>query len=270
MADDRHPRVTFRLGLRGVERPAHRHRDAEQVEVVGGDDQRRHRHGSVAPLPVDLDFDLVAGDALERAVLVEVAPLGVGHVAPRLHLDVDELIRAGGGGLREQQRVGEAEYRGVGAHGDGDRKDGGQQQERLTHERPQRVAEVLRQVREERDAAHVAALFLDAPDRPERAQRRRAGFVRAHPGRDVLGGLLVHMEIDFRPQGPIEIRPARERPQAQPEPIDPPAHAELLSGPCPTASRYSASRTTSPIAVDNRSQASSSRASCFRPAAVNE
>ena len=55
-------------------------------------------------------------------------------------------------------------------------------------------AKVLKQGVDEAHAPGVAAFFLDLLDAAKTAQRRVAGFLRAHPRRNVLLDLLFQME----------------------------------------------------------------------------
>ena len=240
----------------------------------------------------------MAGNPRERAAVVQFSPLPVRDVAVPVHPDVHELIRPVRRRHREEELVREIEDRGVRTDGYGNRERRRQDQERLTRERATRVAQVLQEVRQEGHATGIPALFLDAGGRTERSHRSGASVRGAHPGGDVLGSLFVEVQLNLATQRSVEITATRQRTQPQRDSIDPSMHclngglrpaalpgAVARRARCPrrsggcargapgqfhTVDDYSTSRTTRPMPVDSRSQLSSSRASCFRPAAVNE
>jgi hypothetical protein len=106
------------------------------------------------------------------------------------------------------------------------------------------------------DASGVAAALFDGVDVTEGAKRGAPGLGGRHAGRDVLVDLLFEVDEDLRLHGAIDVLTPEERAQPQAQPVECATH------------RY-ASLTTSPMAADRRFQLSSSRSSCFRPAAVS-
>ena len=184
-------------------------------------------------------------------------------------------LRSVRGGRGEQQLVDQREddaaRRGRGA--DGQR--GREEEQRLVRQRAQRVAEVATEVFEERDAPRVPALLGDPRGRTECPNRGDARLGRIHAAGDVLGDLFVEVKLNLALQRLVHVRSANQRPHAKAYPINPSLHQRpsflrpLTTPYDPFDVDHSASRTTRPIAFDSRSQLSSSRASCFRPAAVS-
>ena len=252
--------IAFGLRFRRREAPPLTHRRTDDVEEVGGNDHRVQADTLLRSLPVDADLDVEAGQTAQRSALLELAPLQMRDVAAAAHLDVHELIRAPCGRHREHQLVGQAEDGRIGAdrHGNGDH--GCNQQHRLPHERAQRVTQILRDVFEECDAARIATLLFDESHRTEHADRRRACVGRAHARSDVLVNLLLQVQLNLTLQRRLHAVPVKERREAKAQAVNQSRHG---------CAPYSASRTTRPMAVESRSQLSSSRASCFRPAAVS-
>ena len=121
-------------------------------------------------------FDVVAREAGQHAAFVQRAPVAIRHVTAVREANVDEFVRRARIGHRQQQFARQAEDQRVGADADADRRGGGEDQQRLLEERSKAIAQVLRQVLDERDAARVAAGILDRRDRPEprRASARAA------------------------------------------------------------------------------------------------
>ena len=104
------------------------------------------------------------------------------------------------------------------------------------------------------------------PDWAERAERRGARLRRAHARGDVLVNLLLQVQLDLALQRGVDAVSTEEGREPKAQSIDQSRHGVYSAF---LSASYSASRTTRPMAVDSRSQLSSSRASCFRPAAVS-
>ena len=220
MADHDDGGVELRLRLPRREPATERHRHADHVEEIP-----RHRHGDqvdrpIGSAPVGGGLDIEPGQATEGLPLFERAPLTMRDVAAAAEPDVHETVGTNRGRRREQQLAGEAEDRGVGRDRDADGQHRGRQQQRLTDQRAQRVAQILEEVLHERDAAGVAALLLDEARRAEGAQRGRARLGRRHACRHVLVDLLLEVERDLLLQRLLGVPGAKQRRQAQANLVD--------------------------------------------------
>ena len=220
MADHDDRGVELGLGLPRREAAPELHRHADHVEEIP-----RHRHGDQVdrPLrsaPVGGGLDIEAGQAAEGLPLVERAPLTMRDVAAAADRDVHETVGTNGGRLREQQLAGEAEDRRVGGNRDADGQRRGRQQQRLTNQRAQRVAQIVEELLDEGDAAGIPALLLDEARRTEGPERGRARLGRGHACGDVLVDLLLEVERDLLLQRLLGVPGAKQRRQAQANLVD--------------------------------------------------
>ena len=220
MADHDDGGVELRLCLPRREAATGRHRHADHVEEIP-----RHRHGDqvdrpIGSAPVGGGLDIEPGQASQGLPLFERAPLTMRDVAAAAEPNVHETVGTNRGRRREQQLAGEAEDRGVGGNRDADGQRRGRQQQRLANQRAQRVAQILEEVLDERDAAGVPALLLDEARRTEGAERGRARLGRGHACRDVLVDLLLEVERDLLLQRLLGVPGAKQRRQAQANLVD--------------------------------------------------
>jgi hypothetical protein len=117
---------------------------------------------------------------------------------------------------REQQRIGEAEDRKVGADAKPNRDGCHGHEQRLADETSSRVAQVLPEMRDDADVPRVATRLRRGNERAELEPSRAFRLLSRHSRGHELGNILVEME----PQLPLEIaidrRAATERSQPQP------------------------------------------------------
>ncbi len=124
MTDHHEARIRLRRCFRSREAPAERQRRRDDVEEIGGDQERHERRRHIAVAEVDALLELIAGHAGERAAVIEHSPTGIWHVAAVAGADDDELLGTGRRRRRKQQAVGEGEDRQVRADPERNRQRG--------------------------------------------------------------------------------------------------------------------------------------------------
>ena len=223
VADDRDPRLALGRGFGGGEAAADRHRHAEQVEEVGGDDERHDRHRVIAVAPVDRDLDVVAGEAGQRAALVELAPVPIGDVAAVRDADVDELLRARARtAARSSSSLARPKISVLAPTPTPIDAVAASDEQRLPRQSDRSaVAQVLGEVLHERDAPGVATLRPRSRVTGPKARRAAsARGLRRHPAGDVLARLLFEVQGNLPRELGVGAMPAEERAQPQEEAID--------------------------------------------------
>ena len=112
-------------------------------------------------------------------------------------LEDQQLFRFLDGQDAEHQRVDNAENCGIGADAQSKRDNGRYAEARVLPERAQPVSQVLPEVFDKPRTARIATRFLDLLYAPERAQRREARFLGAHPRGDIVLDQPLEMEAQF-------------------------------------------------------------------------
>ena len=259
VADDHHARIALGGRFDGGEAAAEGHRHAEDVEEVGRDEHRHHRVGAIALADVDRSFDVVAGQPVEDAGLVESPPVGVGDVTAAVEPDVDQRVDVARRGPGEQQLRGEVDDERRGARAGANRRGGGEHDQRLGErgraDRSAGPAIRLCAIATRRVSRHCSST---SATRAEVAAGGEAGILGAQAAGDVFACRFVEVQRDLGRAAPCRRGGAAGGRAGG-------ARDVRWCAAC----HASPSRTTRPIAPDSRSQLSSSRASCFFPAGVS-
>ena len=138
-------------------------------------------------------FVEIVGDDRKFTRLRVAAPVA----AARFLAESKKLIGICDGERLECNRVDKSEYRGGGADGEGQSKDGCERERRRVAETAQGEAGVAQECFEKGKRALVAPGFAGGFNRAEFENRLTASFFRRHTAANVFGGLMTQVIFDF-------------------------------------------------------------------------
>ena len=216
VAHDRHNGSAFAIVLIGKE-AADVRAQTESAKVIAGDEFAHdgacvflgaiaaNGDGTIAEACLDgreifelgeiLSEELIRGSGKEGIV---AAIAGAGR--DTAVVGVAEADEGGGisdGEIFEKDGVDESEDGGVGANAEGEGEDGGGGEARSFGELTRGEAEVLCELVEPGPAPGGACVFVDESAITKSFHGGVAGLLRGHAGSDVLGDLLLEMELEF-------------------------------------------------------------------------
>ena len=148
----------------------------------------------------------------------------------KAHEDYGHAIGVGVRQRAQQDSVGHAEHRGIGANAEGQHEHGDNSERGVSAQSAGAVAEILREVFHPVDAARVAACLFVLRNRPQGPQRGVARLFRGQSGVSSFLNLAFKMILQFLIEILLDLAAAKQRPQEKAKLYQPTRHMVSLSG----------------------------------------
>ena len=198
----------------GTDHPTGRRGDPQQPEVVAGHELAV---GGRLESPVDADVERrarIGGDSGQDGVVLGQRPV---LLIPVARTDAKERLGALDRQHPPDDRIDEAENRGVGADAESERQRDRQREAGSGPQDAQPVRRVLPQFIEHADAPRVSTPVLHAIDRPELQPRPAPGLICWHPLGDQLRRRPVEVKTKLLAEVRFDAPTTEQRPHLKPE-----------------------------------------------------